>query len=363
MLHFLLHSLQLELLWYALDEQILIRAALACLTAFLLIIATGPAAIALLQKYEFRQAVRDDGPDVHLDKAGTPTMGGLLILIVLFVAVLFWSNLDNPYLWIALTVTLLFGAIGFLDDYQKVARRSPKGIAARWKYLWQSVFALATAFFLCAYIVPVEAMATALPFLGTSLALSKVLYITLCYFVLTGTSNGVNLTDGLDGLAIVPVILAGIALGFLAYYSGTSPQYAPFFVADLKQAGELALFCAALAGAGLGFLWFNVHPAKLFMGDVGSLALGAALAIVAILIRQELLLLLIGGIFVAATLSVILQVAAFKLTGRRLFRMAPLHHHFELVGWPEMLIVTRFWIVSAIFVLTGLLAAGVSLCP
>lgn len=361
MLHFLLHSLHLESLWYALDEQVLVRATLALLTAFLAMVAAGPAMIALLQKYKLRQDIRDDGPSSHLKKSGTPTMGGALILAVLFVVTLFWSKLDNAYIWIALVVTLLFGGIGALDDYRKIARQNSKGLPAKWKYFLQSFVALAVAFYLCTWIVPAAEMSTALPFFGTVLALPKLLYIALCYFVLVGTSNAVNLTDGLDGLAIVPVAMVGVALGLLAYYSGAYPAASAFFVVDIKQAGELALFCATLAGAGLGFLWFNAHPAKVFMGDIGGLALGAALAIVAILIRQELLLFLIGGIFVAETLSVILQVGIYKLTGQRLFKMAPLHHHFEQAGWPEPLVVTRFWIASAIFVLIGLLAAGVVL--
>lgn len=330
------------------------RAILGILTSLLLSLYLGPKLIARLQLMQIGQVVRNDGPESHFSKKGTPTMGGLLILGSVLLSTLLWADLHNKYVWVVLFVLVSFGAIGFVDDYRKVVRKDPKGLIARWKYFWQSLFAIATAAFL--YFTAERPAETALlvPFLKDVMPQLGLLFIALSYFVIVGTSNAVNLTDGLDGLAIVPTIMVASAFAIIAYASGNVNFSGYLNIPYLPYAGELVVVCAALIGAGLGFLWFNTYPAQVFMGDVGSLALGAVLGIIAILVRQEIVLFIMGGVFVMETLSVILQVGSYKLRGQRIFRMAPIHHHYELKGWPEPRVIVRFWILSIIFVLVGL---------
>ncbi len=330
------------------------RAILGILTSLLLSLYLGPKLIARLQRMQIGQVVRGDGPESHFSKKGTPTMGGLLILGAVLVSTLLWANLENKYVWVVLFVLVSFGWIGFVDDYRKVVRKDPKGLIARWKYFWQSLFAIITAAFL--YFTAERPAETALlvPFLKDVMPQLGLLFLALSYFVIVGTSNAVNLTDGLDGLAIVPTIMVAGAFAIIAYVSGNVNFSAYLNIPYLPHASELVVFLAALIGAGLGFLWFNTYPAQVFMGDVGSLALGAVLGVVAILVRQEIVLFIMGGIFVIETLSVILQVGSYKLRGQRIFRMAPIHHHYELKGWPEPRVIVRFWILSIIFVLVGL---------
>jgi phospho-N-acetylmuramoyl-pentapeptide-transferase len=281
-------------------------------------------------------------------------MGGALILVAIAVSTLLWTNLENRFVWPVLATTLCFGAIGWVDDYLKLSRKNPKGLAARKKYFWQSVVAIAVATLLYqSALVPAETRLIVPFFKGVAIELG-LLYIAFSYFVIVGTSNAVNLTDGLDGLAILPTVLVAGALIVFAYVTGNVKFSHYLALPYVPGAGEMSVFCAAIVGAGLGFLWFNTYPAQVFMGDIGALALGAALGIVAVVIRQELVLFLMGGVFVAETLSVILQVASFKLTGKRIFRMAPLHHHFELKGWPEPRVIVRFWIITVVLVLLGL---------
>jgi phospho-N-acetylmuramoyl-pentapeptide-transferase len=336
-------------------NYITLRAVLACLTALVLSFIVGPAMIRKLTMYKIGQAVRDDGPQSHLAKAGTPTMGGALILVSVVVTTLLWADLSNRLVWVVLTVTLAFGVIGWVDDYRKVVHRNPKGLSARTKFFWQSVFGLAAACFLAfstnlpaqtAFIVPfVKQVAYPLGTIG---------FIVMSYLVIVGTSNAVNLTDGLDGLAIMPTVMIGSALGVFAYVAGHAVFSKYLGFPYIPGAGELVVISGALAGAGLAFLWFNAYPAEVFMGDVGALALGAALGTMAVIVRQEIVLFIMGGVFVVETLSVMLQVASFKLTGKRIFRMAPLHHHYELKGWKENQVVVRFWIISMMLVLIGL---------
>lgn len=330
------------------------RAILGILTSLLLSLYLGPKLIARLQLMQIGQVVRNDGPESHFSKKGTPTMGGLLILGSVLLSTLLWADLHNKYVWVVLFVLVSFGAIGFVDDYRKVVRKDSKGLIARWKYFWQSLFAIATAAFL--YFTAERPAETALlvPFLKDVMPQLGLLFIALSYFVIVGTSNAVNLTDGLDGLAIVPTIMVASAFAIIAYASGNVNFSGYLNIPYLPYAGELVVVCAALIGAGLGFLWFNTYPAQVFMGDVGSLALGAVLGIIAILVRQEIVLFIMGGVFVMETLSVILQVGSYKLRGQRIFRMAPIHHHYELKGWPEPRVIVRFWILSIIFVLVGL---------
>jgi phospho-N-acetylmuramoyl-pentapeptide-transferase len=330
------------------------RAILGILTSLLLSLYLGPKLIARLQLMQIGQVVRNDGPQSHFSKKGTPTMGGLLILGSVLLSTLLWADLDNKYVWVVLFVLISFGWIGFVDDYRKVIRKDPKGLIARWKYFWQSLFAVATAAFL--YFTADRPAETALlvPFLKDVMPQLGLLFIALSYFVIVGTSNAVNLTDGLDGLAIVPTIMVASAFAIIAYASGNVNFSGYLNIPYLPYAGELVVVCAALVGAGLGFLWFNTYPAQVFMGDVGSLALGAVLGVIAILVRQEIVLFIMGGVFVMETLSVILQVGSYKLRGQRIFRMAPIHHHYELKGWPEPRVIVRFWILSIIFVLVGL---------
>jgi phospho-N-acetylmuramoyl-pentapeptide-transferase len=330
------------------------RGILGVLTALVISFMVGPAMIRQLSKYKIGQSVRDDGPKSHFSKAGTPTMGGTLILVSIAVSTLLWADLSNRYVWVTLLVTLAFGVIGFIDDYKKLVLRNSKGLAARHKYLWQSIFGIAAALFLYNTASVATETQFIVPFFKQIVWNMGWAYPVLAYFVIVGSSNAVNLTDGLDGLAIMPTVLVGGALGIFAYASGNAVFAEYLGIPHIPKAGELVVFCGALVGAGLGFLWFNAYPAMVFMGDVGALALGAALGVLAILVRQEIVLMIMGGVFVMETLSVMLQVLSFKLTGRRIFRMAPIHHHFELKGWPEPRVIVRFWIITVILVLFGL---------
>ncbi len=331
-----------------------LRAILGALTALVLSFLIGPMMIRKLTQYKVGQAVREDGPQSHLQKAGTPTMGGALILVAITVSSLLWGDLSNHYLWAVILVTLGFGVVGWIDDYRKVVYQDPKGLSARAKFLGQTlVAAVAVGWIYSVASVPAETQLFVPLFKDFVIDLG-LLYLPLAWLVVVGSSNAVNLTDGLDGLAIMPAVLVGGALGVFAYLSGHAEFAHYLAIPSLPYAGELVVFCGALVGAGLGFLWFNAYPAMVFMGDVGALALGAALGMVALLVRQELVLVIMGGVFVLETLSVMIQVASFKLTGKRVFRMAPIHHHFELKGWPEPRVIVRFWIITFILVLVGL---------
>ncbi|HEX2826709.1 MAG TPA: phospho-N-acetylmuramoyl-pentapeptide-transferase [Burkholderiales bacterium] len=336
-------------------NYITLRAVLACLTALVLSFVVGPAMIRKLTAYKIGQAVRDDGPQTHLTKAGTPTMGGALILVSVIVTSMLWADLTNRLVWVVLVVTVAFGAVGWVDDYRKVVHRNPKGLSAKAKFFWQSVFGLGAAFFL-AYSTNLPAQTEFIVPFFKQLAypLGTIGFIGMTYCVIVGTSNAVNLTDGLDGLAIMPTVMVGSALGVFAYVAGHAVFSKYLGFPYIPGAGELVVISGALAGAGLAFLWFNAYPAEVFMGDVGALALGAALGTMAVIVRQEIVLFIMGGVFVVETLSVMLQVASFKLTGKRIFRMAPLHHHYELKGWKENQVVVRFWIISMMLVLIGL---------
>jgi len=331
------------------------RAVLAMISSLVLSLIVGPGMISKLSRYQIGQVVRDDGPKTHLPKAGTPTMGGALILVVTFVSTLLWAEPWSRLVWTVVGVTFAFGLIGFYDDYLKLVIRNPKGLIPRWKYFWQSVAGLTTAATLY-YTASSPAETTMfLPFFKTfHEPLTPFAYIFVSYLMIVGMSNAVNLTDGLDGLAIMPAALVTAALGIFAYASGNAVFAHYLQIPEIRGAGELLIFCSALAGAGLGFLWFNSYPAQVFMGDVGALAIGGAIGVLAVIVRQELVALVMGGIFVLETASVILQVASFKLTGKRIFRMAPLHHHFELKGWAEPKVIVRFWIISLLLVLAGL---------
>ncbi len=336
-------------------QYLTLRAILGTLTALLLSLIVGPYMIKSLSINQIGQSIREDGPKTHLTKAGTPTMGGSMILIAITVSTLLWGNLSNRFVWIALIVTLLFGLIGWIDDYRKVALRNPKGMPAKEKYFWQSLVGLGAAITLVMLAQsPTETQLVVPFFKNVMWILPAWLFVILTYFVIVGTSNAVNLTDGLDGLAIMPTVLVAGALGFFAYLTGHINFANYLAIPYIAGVGELTIFSGAIVGAGLGFLWFNTYPAQVFMGDVGALALGAALGIVAVMVRQELVLLIMGGVFVMEAISVILQVSSFKLTGRRIFRMAPLHHHFELNGWPEPRVIVRFWIITVVLVLIGL---------
>jgi phospho-N-acetylmuramoyl-pentapeptide-transferase len=335
-------------------QYLTLRAILGVLTALVISFVIGPTIIRRLSRYKSGQPVRDDGPQSHLSKAGTPTMGGLLILIAIAVSTLMWADLRNHYVWVVLIVTLLFGVVGWIDDYKKLVLQNPRGLSSRSKYLWQSLIGIGAALFLYYNVqTPVET-ALIVPFFKDVVIDLGGFYVLLAYFVIVGSSNAVNLTDGLDGLAILPAVMVAGALGVFAYVTG-NVKFADYLgIPYIPGVGEAVIFCGALVGSGLGFLWFNTHPAQVFMGDIGALALGAALGIIAVIVRQELVLFIMGGVFVVETLSVILQVTSYKLTGRRIFRMAPLHHHFELKGWPEPRVIVRFWIITIILVLVGL---------
>ncbi len=339
---------------FNLFQYLTFRTILGVLTALLISLLVGPKMIRYLSRYNIGQQVRDDGPASHFSKAGTPTMGGALILVAIVISTLLWSDLGSRFVWVALFVTIGFGAIGWIDDYKKLALGNSKGLSAKAKYFWQSVIGFSAAGFLYySAHVPIETQLI-FPFIKNLVIDLGPGYILLAYFVIVGSSNAVNLTDGLDGLAILPTVLVGGALGVFAYVTGHANFSAYLGIPYVPGVGEIAVFCGAIVGAGLGFLWFNTYPAQVFMGDVGALALGAALGVVAVIVRQELVLAIMGGIFVVETVSVVLQVASYKLTGRRIFRMAPLHHHFELKGWPEPRIIVRFWIITVILVLIGL---------
>ena len=335
-------------------QYLTFRTMVSVLTALAMSLLIGPYVIDRLTHHQIGQTVRDDGPESHFSKAGTPTMGGALILIVILLTTLMWGDLGNRYVWTVLLVTLAFGAIGWVDDYLKITRQNSRGLASRWKYLWQSVFGLAAAVFLFMTAEAPQDTALIVPFFMQIAIPLGICYVVVAYFVIVGTSNAVNLTDGLDGLAILPTVMVGAALGLIAYLVGNTQFSTYLQIPYIAHAGELAVFCGALVGAGLGFLWFNTYPAQVFMGDVGALALGAAIGVVAIIVRHEIVLFIMGGLFVLETVSVILQVASFKLTGKRIFRMAPIHHHFELKGWPEPRVIVRFWIITLVLVLVGL---------
>ncbi len=330
------------------------RGILSALTALALSLWWGPAMIRKLAEFK-GQPIRQEGPKTHFTKAGTPTMGGALILLTVFASVLLWGDLRNRYVWTVLLVMVAFGAIGWYDDWIKIVRRDPNGLKSRWKYLMQSVLGLAVGLYLF-YSADIPAATTFyIPFFkSVALPLAGIGFVFIAYLWVVGFSNAVNLTDGLDGLAIMPSVLVACALGVFAYASGHA-QFAGYLqIPRIPGAGELVIICAAIAGAGLGFLWFNTYPAMVFMGDIGALALGAVLGTIAVIVRQELVLVVMGGVFVIETLSVMIQVASFKLTGKRVFRMAPIHHHFELKGWPEPRVIVRFWIISVVLVLLGL---------
>jgi phospho-N-acetylmuramoyl-pentapeptide-transferase len=339
---------------FSVVKYLTLRGIFSVITALVICWVLGPRVIRLLNSLQMGQAIRSDGPQSHLSKAGTPTMGGALILLAIFISTLLWANLENQYVWVVLGVTFSFGLIGWVDDYRKVVQKNPRGLPAKWKYFWQSLFGLAAALYLFYTASSTEELALIVPFFKNVAINLGPLYILFTYFVIVGTSNAVNLTDGLDGLAILPTVLVGGALGVMAYLTGNY-QFATYLhIPFISGAGELLIFTGALCGAGLGFLWFNTYPAMVFMGDVGSLALGAALGVIAVIIHQEIVLAVMGGVFVVETVSVILQVASFKLTGKRIFRMAPLHHHYELKGWPEPRVIVRFWIITVVLVLLGL---------
>ncbi len=333
---------------------ITLRTILGALTALLISLLLGPWFIRRLVKQQVGQPIRKLGPESHFSKAGTPTMGGALILFSIILSTLLWADLSNRYVWVVILVTLAFGVIGWIDDYRKLVLQDSAGLPARWKYLGQSIVGLAVAWFLYSTADSPAATELIVPFFKDVALPLGVFYIITTYFMVVGFSNAVNLTDGLDGLAIMPSVFVAAALGIFAYVAGNSVFSNYLAMPSIPGAGELAIFCGALAGAGLGFLWFNTYPAQIFMGDIGALAVGAALSTIAVVVRQELVFILMAGVFVMETVSVILQVASFKLTGRRIFRMAPIHHHFELKGWPEPRVIVRFWIISVILVLAGL---------
>ena len=376
--------------WLAADARVFnvfsyitLRAVLACLTALAISLLAGPAVIRRLTAYKIGQSVREDGPQTHLAKTGTPTMGGALVLMALLITTLLWADLSNRFIWVVLVVTFGFGAIGWVDDYRKVVHRNSKGLSAKAKFFWQSLIGLIAAVYLAFAVsapgnaqildlflawmrsgfemnLPARADLMVPFFKDIAYPLGVWGFITMTYFVIVGTSNAVNLTDGLDGLAIMPTVMVGSALGVFAYVVGNTVYAKYLLFPYVPGAGELLVFCAALAGAGLGFLWFNAYPAEVFMGDVGALSIGAALGTVAVIVRQEIVLFIMGGVFVAETLSVMLQVGWFKYTkkrygvGRRVLLMAPLHHHFEEHGWKETQVVVRFWIITMMLVLFGL---------
>jgi len=354
MLLFLADLLAEHFSGFNLFRYLTVRGIMGILTALAISLLIGPKLIRKLQVKQIGQSVRQDGPQSHLSKSGTPTMGGGLILLAIMVSTLLWSDLTNPYVWVTLGVTAVFGAVGWVDDWRKVVEKDSRGLPARWKYFWQSVGGIAAAIAL--YILADDPVETNLliPYLKDTALPLGILFIPFVYFVIVGTSNAVNLTDGLDGLAIMPTVMVAGALAVFAYLSGHVNFSNYLDIPYVAGSGELIIFLGSIIGAGLGFLWFNTYPAQVFMGDVGALALGAALGVVAVIVRQELVLFIMGGIFVLETVSVILQVGSFKLTGRRIFRMAPIHHHFELKGWPEPRVIVRFWIISFILVLIGL---------
>lgn len=338
----------------AVFQYLSLRGILGVMTALCVSLLLGPWFIRKMVQKQIGQAVRSDGPKSHLSKSGTPTMGGTLLLFAIVISVLLWADLSNRFVWAVLFVTVAYGLVGWVDDYRKVIEKNSKGLPARWKYFWQSVAGIGVALFLFyTRESPVETQLY-VPFFKNFVVDLGWGYLLLVYFVVVGASNAVNLTDGLDGLAIMPTVMVGSALGIIAYLVGHANFAGYLHIPYVAGTGELVVFCGALAGAGLGFLWFNTYPAQVFMGDVGALALGGALGVIAVIVRHEIVFFIMSGIFVMETVSVILQVASFKLTGRRIFRMAPLHHHFELKGWPEPRVIVRFWIITVMLVLVGL---------
>src|SRR6202161_428434 len=336
-------------------QYLTLRGILAAVTALLMALLIGPRMISLLSHYQIGQVVRNDGPQTHLLKKGTPTMGGGLILVAMVIGTLLWADLSSRFVWVLLGTTLAFGLIGFYDDYLKIVVGNSKGLAARYKYLAQSIAALAIAFSLHGLHQTVAETSLYVPFFkGVALPMSTLAFVVFSYCVIVGSSNAVNLTDGLDGLAIMPAVMVAAALGIFAYATGNVNFARYLQIPFINGVGEALIFSATLVGAGLGFLWFNSYPAQVFMGDVGALAIGAALGTLAVIVRQEIVLFVMGGVFVIETVSVILQVASFRLTGKRIFRMAPIHHHFELKGWPEPKVIVRFWIISFVLALAGL---------
>ncbi|WP_045858148.1 phospho-N-acetylmuramoyl-pentapeptide-transferase [Teredinibacter purpureus] len=354
MLFWLADVLQEFISGFGMFRYLTLRGILGVMTALGISMLMGPWVIKKLNHLQIGQAIRDDGPQSHLSKSGTPTMGGTLIIFAIVISTLLWADLSNRYVLVVLFVTIAYGLIGWVDDYRKVVEKNSKGLPAKWKYFWQSIagFGVAVALFSSAQS-PVETTLY-IPFFKSFAWEMGGFFIILTYFMIVGFSNAVNLTDGLDGLAIMPTVMVGSALGIIAYLSGHANFSGYLHIPYIPGAGELVIYCGALAGAGLGFLWFNTYPAQVFMGDVGALALGAALGVIAVIVRHEIVFFIMSGIFVMETVSVILQVASFKLTGRRIFRMAPLHHHFELKGWPEPRVIVRFWIITVMLVLFGL---------
>lgn len=340
--------------FFSVFQYLTLRAILAVLSSLGLSMLLGPVVIRKLNALQIGQAVRDDGPESHLVKSGTPTMGGVLILFSIVLSTLLWADLSNRYIIAVIFVTVTLAMVGWVDDYRKVVAKNSKGLSAKWKYLWQSLIGATVGIALYATALTPQETTLYVPFFKNVAISLGALYIIITYFMVVGFSNAVNLTDGLDGLAILPTVLVGAALGLIAYLVGNVRFAEYLHLAYIAGTGELVVYCAALVGAGLGFLWFNTYPAQVFMGDVGSLALGGALGIMAVMIRHEIVFIFMAGIFVLETVSVILQVASFKLTGRRIFRMAPIHHHFELKGWPEPRVIVRFWIITVILVLIGL---------
>jgi len=339
---------------FSVFQYLTLRSMVSAMTALLLSLIIGPIFIEKLSRQQIGQRVRLDGPESHLTKDGTPTMGGGLIIVVITIATLFWGDLSNRYIWLVLSVTCAFGLIGWLDDYLKILRQNSDGLSARWKIFWQTSVALSASSYL--YMTADMAIQTDLivPFFKEVALPLGIGFIVFSSLMLVGMSNAVNLTDGLDGLAILPTVMVGGGLGLIAYLVGNSEHASYLQIPYIPGTGELSVFCGALIGAGLGFLWFNSYPAQVFMGDVGSLALGAALAIVAIVTRHEIVLLIMGGLFVLETASVIVQVISYRVTGRRVFRMAPIHHHFELKGWAEPKVIVRFWIITVVLVTIGI---------
>ena len=354
MLNWLMQELAVFDAGFSVFQYITLRGILSAGTALLISLLVGPSMIRRLDSLQIGQSVRDDGPQSHLSKSGTPTMGGALIIVAIAAATLLWADLSNRYVWTAVVTLVAFGAVGWVDDYRKVVEKNSKGLPARWKYFWQSVVGFGAAVYLFnSAEIPAET-ALYVPFFKDVALPLGYLFIPFAYLVIVGSSNAVNLTDGLDGLAILPTVMVATGLGTIAYLTGHTFFADYLNIPYLEGTGELVIFCGAIAGAGLGFLWFNTYPAMVFMGDVGALALGAALGVVAVAIRHEIVLVIMGGIFVLETVSVIIQVASFKLTGKRVFRMAPIHHHFELKGWPEPRVIVRFWIITVMLVLFGL---------
>jgi len=339
---------------FAVLQYITVRGIFSILTSLGVSLVIGPYMIRRLNYHQIGQVVREDGPESHFSKAGTPTMGGALILVSIAISTLLWADLNNHYVWIVLLVTLLYGAIGWVDDYRKVFEQNPAGLSARWKLFWQFVIGIAAAVVLYETAFSEAETDYIVPFFKDVAIDIGILYIAISSLMIVGFSNAVNLTDGLDGLAILPTVMVGGALGVIAYLAGHAEFSSYLNIPNVVGSGEVVIFAGALVGAGMGFLWFNTYPAQIFMGDVGALALGAALGVMAIVSRHEIVLFIMGGVFVMETASVILQVASYKLTGKRIFRMAPLHHHFELKGWPEPRVIVRFWIITVMLVLFGL---------